>query len=196
MRARVIDPKHEYYDCSFIVSYLSYNNIAGRGRDSRDIIAATFDEVEFLFDNGWEEEIVNSREILNIKKPKKASYYMYYAILKSIEAYVGSQDLDLFILEETEIASKKVWTKKIIAYAGFHPIQIDVTGQNFINRFDIKVADMDSKDFICECRREKEKLEIGLKDQAKRINGLNYIIENVNNDKVYTSTQELSLEGA
>lgn len=196
MKARVREPKHEFYGCEFEVAYLSYDNTGGRDTKSNDIIVAGFDEVEFIFDAEWEEEIIRNKEILNIKKPKKASYYMYYAIIKSIESHIGLCIKDLLILDDNEIDSKKVWVKKVIAAANNKPIIINITGQNYLNKFDIKLSSMDNQEFTKECKEEIDKLQIGLKRYGKRINGLVNTIKSINDEKVYTSTQELSLEGA
>lgn len=196
MKARVIDTKHEFYDCTFEVSYLSYEKAAGRDTKSKDIIAAGFDELEFICDTNWEEEIVRNREILNIKKPKKASYYMYYVLIKSIEAHIKTNIKELLILDENELDSKSVWMKKIVAAANNNPIIINITGKNYSNNFDVRITDGDTKEFIDECRAEIEKLQIGLKRDAKRINGLVDTVKSIGEEKVYTGTQGLSLKGA
>jgi hypothetical protein len=196
LKARVIEPKHEFYDCIFEVAYLSYENIAGRDSKSGDIIAARFDEVEFKCDANWEESIIRNRDILNIKKPKKASFYMYYAIIKSIEEHIGLSIDELLILDDNELDSKKVWIKKIIAAANSNPIAINITGQNYSNKFDIKLTDMNKEEFIKECQSEIVKLQIGLKGYEKRINGLMNTVQSINGEKMYTSTQGLSLKGA
>jgi hypothetical protein len=179
LKARVIEPKHEFYDCTFRVAYLSYENTAGKDVRSGDIIAAGIDEVEFICDADWEEEIVNNREILNVMKPKKASHYMYYALIKSIEEHIGLKIESLLILEDNGFDSKKVWIKKITAAANGKPITINITGQNYSNKFDIKLTDMDNQEFINKCQKEIEKLEIGLKMHGKRINGLVSIIKSI-----------------
>lgn len=196
MKAKVIESKHEFYDCIFEVSCLSYENAAGRDIKSMDIVAASFDQLEFMYDANWEEEIIRNREILNIKKPKKASYCMYYALIKSIEAHMGLKIEKLLILDDSELDSKKVWMKKIIAAANNKPIIINITGKNYSNKFDIRITDGDSKEFIEECRMEIERLQIGLKRDAKRINGLVDTIKYMEDEKVYTSTLELSSKGA
>lgn len=196
MKARVIQTKHEFYDCTFEVAYLSYENIAGRDLKSGDIIAASFDEVEFKYDANWEENVIRNREILNIKKPKKASFYMYYTIIKSIEEHIGIDIDELLILDDKELNSKKVWIKKIIIAANCNPIAINITGQNYSNKFDIKLTDMNQEEFINECQSEIVKLQIGLKGYAKRINGLVNTIQSIKGEKMYTSTQGLSLKGA
>ena len=196
MKARVIQLKHEFYDCIFEVAYLSYENIAGRDSKSGDIIAASFDEVKFKCDTNWEESIIRNRDILNIKKPKKASFYMYYAIIKSIEEHIGLGIDELLILDDNELDSKKVWIKKIIAAANSNPIAINITGQNYSNKFDIKLTDMNKEEFIKECQSEIVKLQIGLKGYEKRINGLMNTVQSIKGEKMYTSTQGLSLKGA
>jgi hypothetical protein len=196
LKARVTEPKHEFYGCEFEVAYLSYENTAGKDLKTKDIIAAGFDEVDFIFDANWEEEIVRNREILNIKKPKKASYYMYYALIKSIEGHIGLCIKDLLILDDNELDSKKVWIKKIIAAANNKPLVINITGQNYSNKFDIKLSYMDNQEFIKECGEEIDRLQIGLKKYRKRINGLMNTVKSIKDEKVYTSTQELSLKGA
>lgn len=196
MKARVIDPKHEFYNCIFEVACLSYENAAGRDIKSRDIIAASFEELEFIYDSKWEEDIIRNREILNIKKPKKASYYMYYVLIKSIEEHIGLDIGKLIVLVDNELDSKKVWIKKVIAAVNDRPVTINITGKNYTNKFDIRIIDEDNEEFIMKCRSEIEKLQIGLKNDAKRINGLADTIKSIEGEKVYTSTQELSLKGA
>lgn len=196
MKARVIETKHEFYDCIFQVAYLSYDNTAGYDVKSKDIIAAGFDEVEFIYDADWEEEIVKNREILNVKKPKKASYYMYFVLIKSIIEHMGLNIDKLSILHDNEYDSKKVWIKRIAASVNGNPININITGQNYSNKFDISITDVKNEIFIKDCMEEIEKLQIGLKKDAKRINGLMNTIKSVKEEKMYTSTQGLSLKGA
>lgn len=196
MKARVIETKHEFYNCTFEVAYLSYDNAAGHDLKSKDIIAAGFDEIEFIYDAGWEDKIINNREILNVKKPKKASYYMYFVLMKSIEEHIGTDIDELLILHDNVYDSKKVWIKRIVASVNGNPININITGQNYSNKFDIRITDVDNEIFIEDCMEEIKKLQIGLKKDAKRINGLMNTIELVKEEKVYTGTPELSIKGA
>lgn len=196
MKARVMNIKHEFYNCIFEVSYLSYVNAAGYDIKSKNIISAGFEEVEFIYDADWEKEIIKNREILNVKKPKKASYYMYFILLKSIEEHIGLDINELIILKDNEYDSKKVWIKKIVVSVNGSPININITGQNYSNKFEIKITDTDNDLFIKECMEEIEKLQIGLKRDTKRLNGLIKTINYIKNEKVYTSTQGLSLKGA
>lgn len=196
MKAIVIVPDHEFYDCMFEVSCLSYDNAAGRDLKTGDIVAAGFEQLKFIFDDAWEKEIIENREILYIKKPRKASYYMYYALVKSIEAHINEELFELIVLDEKDIDSKKVWMKSIKASANNKPLTINITGKNYSNKYDIRITDGDREEFIKECRTEIERLQIGLKRDVKRINGLVDTIKDMKNEKVYTSTLELSLKGA
>lgn len=196
MKARIIEKKHEFYDSTFEVAFLSYDNAAGRDIKTKEIIAAEFDDIEFIFDANWEEEIVRNREILNVKKPKKASYYMYFILLKSIMEHVKSDIDELLILHDNEYDSKKVWIKRIVASVNGNPININITGQYYSNKFDIKITDVDNEVFIEECMEEIKKLQIGLRKDAKRINKLVNTIKYIKGEKVYTRTQGLSLKGA
>jgi hypothetical protein len=121
---------------------------------------------------------------------------MYYAIIKSIEEHTGINIDELLILDDKELNSKKVWIKKIITAANSNPIAINITGQNYSNKFDIKLTDMNKEEFIKECQSEIAKLQIGLKKYEKRIDGLIKTVQSLNEEKMYTSTQELSLKGA
>lgn len=196
MKARVIDAKHEFYGCTFEVAYLSYANAAGYDIKSRNIISAGFEEIEFIYDADWEKEIVKNREILNIKKPRKASYYMYFILIKSIEEHIGMGINELLILKDNEYDSKKVWIKKIGASVNGNPININITGENYSNKFQIKITDVENDLFIKDCMEEIERLQIGLKRDAKRINGLVKTVKSIKGEKVYTGTQGLSLIGA
>lgn len=196
MKARVIDAKHEFYGCTFEVAYLSYANAAGYDIKSRNIISAGFEEIEFIYDADWEKEIVKNREILNIKKPRKASYYMYFILIKSIEEHIGMGINELLILKDNEYDSKKVWIKKIGASVNGNPININITGENYSNKFQIKITDVENDLFIKDCIEEIERLQIGLKRDAKRINGLVKAVKSIKGEKVYTGTQGLSLIGA
>lgn len=196
MKARVIESKHEFYGCTFEVAYLSYANAAGYDIKSRDIISAGFEEVEFIYDAHWEKEVVKNREILNIKKPRKASYYMYFILIKSIKEHMGLGINELLILNDNEYDSKKVWIKKIGASVNGNPININITGENYSNKFQIKITDVDNDLFIKDCMEEIERLQIGLKRDAKRINGLVETVKSIKGEKVYTGTQGLSLIGA
>lgn len=196
LKAKVIKPDHEFYDCTFEVAYLSYENIAGRDSNSGDIIAANFDEVEIKCDTSWEEIIIGNREILNIKKPGKAPFYMYYAIIKSIEEHMGTSINKLIILDDKEFITKKVWVKKIIVAANENPIAINIVGQNYSSKFNVSLTDMNKEDFIMKCQSEIVKLQIGLDAYEKRINGLINTVQSLKEEEMYTSTHGLSLKGA
>jgi hypothetical protein len=196
MKARVIDQSHEYFDTVFNVKYLSYDRLAGVDTIYGDIVAAGFDEVEFYYDAPWEEEIIKSREILNIKKPKKASYCMYYMIIKAIEEHIGENIRDITVVDTREADMNKVWIKNVYAAVNGYTILINIVGKNNCNCFDIKISNINMEEFINCCETEIIKLKIGLDTYTKRINGLQYTIQSLRENKLYTCTLELNTTGA
>jgi hypothetical protein len=191
MKCRVVSENHAHFNVIFDVRFLSYNLIRGLDKNTLNKIDVGFEDVEFIFDAGWEEELVKCRDMFSIKKPDEASYYFYYAVLKSLEAHVGGGIENMTVIKEHDLASKRVWIKKAEALVNGRPVIIEITGKKKCNTFDINITDIDKEDFIHDCEKELEKLKIGLQDYAKRINGLMYTMQQMEDNKVYTSTLEL-----
>lgn len=191
MKCRVVSENHTHYNVLFDVRFLSYNLVRGIDKSTLNRIDVGFEDVEFIFDAGWEEELVKCRDIFSIKKPSEASYYFYYAVLKSLEAHVGGAIENMTVIKENDLASKRVWIKKAEAFVNGKPVIIEVTGKKKCNNFDINITDIDKEDFIHDCEKELEKLKIGLQEHTKRINGLMDTIHQMKDNKVYTSTLEL-----
>lgn len=195
MKCKIIEKNHQYFNIVFDVKYLSYNTIAGTSRGLSDIIVARFEEVEFIYDLPWEEEVVKNREILKIKRPNEASYYMYFAIIKALEEHINERIEDMVMVKDGDYASKKVWGKKIKIAVNGKPVLVDITGRRYSNVFDIRITDLDRDEFLEDCAIEVEKLKIGLNNYAKRINGLMYTMNLIKNPRMYASTLELSEKG-
>jgi hypothetical protein len=191
MKCRVVSENHTHYNVIFDVRFLSYNLVKGLDKNTYNKIDVGFEDVEFICDATWEEELIKCRDVLNITKPEEASYYFYYAVLKSLEAHLGSAIENMVVIRENDLASKKVWIKKVEACVNGRPVVIEVTGKKKSNNFDIQVTDIDKELFKQDCERELEKLKIGLKDYTKRINGLMYTMYMMDNKNMYTSTLEL-----
>jgi hypothetical protein len=191
MKFNIKSDMHEFAGRICDVKFLSHNKVLGLDVVSKNRVEAEFDDVEFIFDASWEEELIRNREILRVTKPEQASYYMYYAILKSIEAHIEDEVKNIVVIKDKDMNTKKVWIKKIEAFANGKPILIDITGKKYSNIFDIKITDLNKEDFMYDCEKELEKLKIGLNDYAKRINGLVYTMQSMEERGLYTSTLEL-----
>jgi hypothetical protein len=191
MKCRVISENHTHFNVIFDVRFLSYNLVRVLDKTTNNKLDIGFEDVEFLCDAAWEEELIKYRDVFNIKKPEEASYYFYYAVLKSLEAHVGSNIENMVVINDNDLASKRVWIKKAEALVNGRPVIIEVTGKKKCNNFDIQITDIDKEDFLRDCEKELEKLKIGLQDYTKRINGLMYTMHQVEDKNMYTSTLEL-----
>lgn len=191
MRAEIIEKQHAFYKSIFNVCFISGDAVAGVKTDSKDVISASINEVSFIYDSPWEEKVMANREILNIKKPKEASYYIYYVLLKSIEEHTGGKIEHIIVVDDVEDISKNIWNKRIKAVISGHPIQIDIAGKKYENTFDIRINDMNKDVLLEECQNEIEKLKIGLDLYTKRLNGLMYTIQSLKNDEMYTCTPKI-----
>lgn len=196
MKAKIIDEKNNSYGKIFEVVHLSFDTAAGYEKGIRVPIYAPLKAIEFIFDYNWEKEIVKHRNILNIIKPKKASYYLYYAILKSLRDHLGEEIIEIDVIKDSDEDVKRAWIKRIEVVCNGRPISVEIVGKNYANVFDIKASDIKIEEFIRECQEEIEELKIGLDLYTKRINGLVYTIKNLKDEKLYTSTHELSIKGA
>jgi hypothetical protein len=176
LKARIVDPEHQLYNEIFNVSFISVDTAAGIDIQTGEIIAASFDDIEFIYELPYEEEIIKHREILSIKKPREASFAMYSVILNCMEEFIGGDIESIVIVNDVDSKSKKVWVKHINAAVNGIPISIDISGKKYDNVFDIKVSDINKDEFIFSCEREICKVQNGLKLYTKRLNGLMYTI--------------------
>lgn len=192
MKARILYESHPNYNCIINVIHISLDGVMGM-LSSGEKVMAPFDEVQLIYDNDWEKKIMKHRDILEVKRPLKASLYMYYAIIESIEKHIGGEIEDISVLKEVDNEFKKVWNKRIYGAVNGKPIGIEIGANNYSNTFDIKIRDIDEETFIEKCQDEINDLKIGLELYTKRINGLMYTMKKVKDNGLYTSTHELSL---
>lgn len=194
MRAKVTANNHEYNGEEFKVSFLSFDMAAGTHTGTGDVIAASLEELEFIFDAEWEEKIINNREILNIKKPREASYFMYSAIIQSVEGHLGEALKELVLVEDKDSSLKNTWMKNITILANDRPVNVNITGKKLSNSFSITAIDMKKGEFLEKCEREADKLQNGLKKYIKRLNGLVYTIQLIKNDNITKNKSNLVIE--
>lgn len=197
MRAKIIADNHEYSGAEFRISFLSYDMAAGTLPETGGIVAAAIEELEFIYDADWEKKIINNREVLNIKKPREASYFMYSAVIQSIEGHLGEELGELVIIEDKDSSLKNTWMKNITILANGRPVNVNITGKKLSNSFSITAVDMKKDEFLEKCEREVGKLQNGLKKYTKRLNGLVYTIQLIKNDNITENKSKLSrIEGA
>lgn len=180
--------KHGLYNCKFEVGFLSYEMAAGRDTVSGSVVAAEFEDIDFIYDEAWEEKIIKNRNILNINKPKEASYYIYFILISAIEEHIKEDINELQILSDTDNHSKNMWVKRIELSANGSPIRINISGKKYTNSFDVRTTDIDKEEFILDCEEEIKKVQSGLKLYTKRLNGLMYTIQLIKNDKITNET--------
>ncbi|TDT58455.1 hypothetical protein [Fonticella tunisiensis] len=196
MKARITAKRHEFYNTTFNVSFLNYDIAAGIIENTKRIVTADFESVEFMFDAPWEESIVKNREILNIKKPREASYYMYFVIIKSIEAHLGEEVKTLMIIDDRDTVLKKMLTKNIVLVANGRPVEINLTGQRYSNVFSVRINDINREDFITGCQVEIEEIKDELKKYTKRYNELVYTMQSIYNNAHRNSSNIHRINGA
>lgn len=183
MKGRVKLDAHEFYNSVFDIGFLSFEMAAGQEERTGSVVAAQFEDVDFIYDAPWEEKVIKNREILNIKKPREASYYMYFILISAIEEHIKAEIDELQILSERDSLSKNMWVKKIKLAANGIPVVINISGKKYSNEFDVRTVDMERQEFVKECEEEIEKAQNGLRLYTKRINGLMYTIQLIKYDK-------------
>lgn len=184
MRGRINLDTHEFYDAIFNINYLTFEMAAGQDMETGSIVAADFENIDFIYDSPWEEKIIKNREILNINKPKEASYYMYFILISAIEEHIKGEIRELQILSDIDNKSNNRWVKKIKIAANGRPVVVNISGKKYSNDFDVRTTDMDKEEFILECQNEIGRMQNGLRLYTKRLNGLMYTIQLIKNDKI------------
>jgi hypothetical protein len=183
MLAKVVNKKNEYCGRTYSVSYLSYNTAAGYDVKSRDAVLANLNDIEVICEEEWEKSIMDNKEILQIKKPCEASYYMYYALLNALLEHFKCPVKSFLIVQDEGKKMAGIWIKEIKALINGRPVCINISGKKYKNIFDIYINDIDRKEFEKECKREIQKVKNGLKLYTKRLNGLMYTIQLLNSKK-------------
>ena len=183
MLAKVVNKKNEYCGRTYNVSYLSNNTAAGYDIASRDAVLANLNDIEVTCEEEWERSILDNKEILQIKKPYGASYFMYYALLNALLLHFKGPVKNFLIIQDEDNYKTGIWTKEIKAVINGRPVLINISGSKYKNVFDIYINDINKKEFEEECKREIEKVKNGLKLYTKRLNGLMYTIQLLNSKK-------------
>ncbi|EYE89024.1 hypothetical protein Q428_04970 [Fervidicella metallireducens AeB] len=189
MKGRIINKNHEYYDSVINVEFLNSELIAGRVSDNGEIVAAEFNEVEFIFEARWEEKLIKNRDILNIRKPKEASYYMYKVLIQSIEEHLGEEIERVSVVSDKNSSSRDVWIKDIRIVVNSRILYISMTGVRYENVFDVRIKDLNKEEFIEECTEKLNEMTNGLSKYIKRINGLKQTIQMLKYDKITNNIQ-------
>lgn len=178
MRAKIVLKDNLYYGRIIKVSLLSFDRVAGM-LNPLNKIDLKFNDVEFIFDEPWERELIENRWVLNIKKPQMASHYIYYAIIKSVKEHIGENIDEIMVLKDVDNKFKGAWEKRVYAAINNKPIAINISGKDYINSFQIKIMDIEREEFIKRCFEEIEESKNGLKMYTKRLNGLMYTINKI-----------------
>lgn len=189
MKGRIINRNHEYYGSVINVEFLNNELIAGRITDKDEIIAAEFQEIEFIFEAVWEEKLIKNRDLLNIRKPKEASYYMYKVLIQSIEEHLDEEIETISVVSDKNSLSRDVWIKDIRIVVNTRVLYISMTGVRYENIFDVRVKDLDKEEFIEECTEKLNQMTNGLSKYIKRINGLKKTIHMLKYDKITNNIQ-------
>lgn len=175
MRARIISEDNIFYNKIIKVYLLTFERVFGLVNPLNKL-DLKFEDVEFIFDEAWESELVENRWALKIKKPEKAFHYIYYAIIRSVKEHIGENIDEAMILKDVDNQFKGIWEKRIYAAINDKPIAINISGKDYSNSYNIKVMDINREEFLKRCYAEVEESKNGLELYTKRLNGLMYTI--------------------
>lgn len=178
MKARIILKDNIFYNKIIKVSLLTFERVLG-WVNPLNKVDLKFEDVEFIFDEPWESELVENRWVLNIKKPQKAFHFIYYAIIRTVKEHIGENVDEIMILKDVDNQFKGVWEKRIYAAINNKPIAINISGKDYSNNYQIRVMDIDREEFLKRCFDEVEESKNGLKLYTKRLNGLMYTINSM-----------------
>lgn len=146
----------------FNVIAISYD-LVGAKKDNEKLVFK-FDEVEFIYDNEFEELIIRNKEILKIKKPKGLSSRFYQVILEALNQFKGIKAIDnLEVIHEEHEIKKSITLVKLKMVVNNVPVQVDMVRSKTNQMYDIKITEIEAEDFINDC--------------SERIQGINKTID-------------------
>lgn len=146
----------------FDVVFLTDDDIFAVNKNKNEKRIFKYDEVQFHFDADWEMELINNREILSIKKPRCASFFMYYAVLESIKGHLNEDIYRIVILDELDRNHKRGFVKEIKMFVNNRGIKVLMSGIAYKNIYDIRIVDLKSNIL-------KESLDIEFEITKQRI---------------------------
>ncbi|WP_057979381.1 hypothetical protein [Caloramator mitchellensis] len=142
-----------------------------------------YSQVKFTFDAEWEEELIKNREILAIKKPRCASFYMHYAILMAIKEHIKEHIKEeiksIAIIEDGDGTFKKGFLKDIKCIVNLRGIRINISGNAYKNIFDIKISDLDDKNMLESISYEYKRVKQKIENESRKLMKLDYILKNI-----------------
>ena len=163
----------------FDVLFLTDEEIYAINKNNDQKKVFKYSEVEFHFDDEWEEEIVKHREILAIKKPRCASFYMHYAILTAIKEHIEEDIIGLSIIEEDDGTFNKGFLKNIKCVVNLKGLGVYVSGNAYKNIFDIKIVDLDEENIIESLSFEYQRVKQKIENESRKLLKLDYILKNI-----------------
>lgn len=163
----------------FDVLFLTEEEIYAINKKNNQKKVFKYSEVKFNFDAEWEEELIKHREILAIKKPRCASFYMHYAILIAIKEHINEEIKSIAIIEDGDGTFKKGFLKDIKCIVNLRGININVSGNAYKNIFDIKVADLDPKVVLDSISYEYHKVKQKIENESRKLLKFELLLKNL-----------------
>jgi hypothetical protein len=154
MKARVRNEKYGISDAVVDIRSLDYKYVSGFLPGAYEKVKVPYEDVEFIFDNEWEKNIVKYRDILRIVLPKGVSPRFYAAIADGVEGYFNGEINNICILADIEEkVRKKYWYKRIVILINnSRPVMITASGKEYQNIYNINIEEVDLKSMAAECK--------------------------------------------
>lgn len=171
MKAKLRNEKLGIQDAVVDVRFLNYKYVLGIMPGTYGKVKVPYEDVEFIFDNEWEKNIVKYRDILRIILPKGVSPAFYSALVHAVEEYYDGDINNICIFADSqEKARRKYWYKKIVMLINnSHPVAITASGKEYANIYNINIEEINLKSMAVECREGISRLKKLIDESCEQI---------------------------
>ncbi|KPU44530.1 hypothetical protein OXPF_16130 [Oxobacter pfennigii] len=173
MKVQVVNNLSEFYSAVIDVRMLNYDYIFGHLENSSIAVKVAFEDVDFIYENEFEEKIVKYRDLLKISLPGTVTIRFYGAFCSVLEEYFNEEIKSITILkDDDEKARKGYWYKRVeLIINEIRPACITASGRNYADKYNVNMEDIDILQFIYNCKKGiyEIKTEIGKNLERLRI---------------------------
>lgn len=169
MKAKVINSSSDYYSAIIDIKSINFKYVSGIDNCIGKKVKLPYEDVEFVYEQEWEKNIVKYRDILNVSLPDRASPFFYAMLSCTLEEHMKEDIRNIAILSDVnEYTRRKYWYKRIVAVINNnHPVLISASGKEYSVQYNVDIEDMDRYKFISECKKGinevKESIEAGMR---------------------------------
>lgn len=169
MKAKVINSSSDYYCAIIDVKSINFKYVSGIDNCIGKKVKLPYEDVEFVYEQEWEKNIVKHRDILNVSLPDGASPFFYAILSCTLEEHMKGDIRNIAVLSDVnEYTKRKYWYKRVAAVINNnHPVLIAVSGREYSVQYNVDIEDMDRCKFISECKNGinevKESIEAGIR---------------------------------